>query len=170
MKSENVDEKLNSMLKALGRIKPTPRQQGSPDARVLDAVQEGRELVAVKSFRAAEFSYEPGDVIQEVEGWPKGRLGLTATHGYILPGDEYVSGKKYAEYKNMVDNTLLPLFSRRDQIRTEMTKAVGEHAEFLVKVRDAEIKIEQLAGQVELQELEIDEIMAGPKIDMLLVE
>lgn len=162
-----VEDQLDALQVKISKLRPIPRQVLDPAARVLDCLDRGEDLVAVKYFQGAGQEYQPGQTV-DTSGWGRARLGQMGAVGYILPASEYQQAIEYNAARDLVENKLTPVKTSLSMARQNAQKAGERVAAAAAELATAQQQARDAAGQVEYWQNELDQALKGEDVRQVL--
>lgn len=165
----NAEDKLYQLQVKVNGLRPIRRQNASDSvARVLDALDHDKGIVARKYFQGAQgVEYQPGQLFDPA-GWGKGRIGQLAEHGYLIPEEEYLQSMAYNEAADLLNNKLTPILSTLQQARRRASQCVEQVSMKKAELLQAEHDARTAASQVEYWLKELGQAMKGEDVTAVL--
>lgn len=164
----NLEERWQFLGAKERRVDPGFIGAGDNAARVLDAVEHKRGVVAVKTFTFDKVEYRPGDPFpaQDVAPAKLARLGELRM---LRCENEFTQAKAHREIEDFISH-LSPQMQAVTQARRVVPQAEAMVVAARAALKDAESRLRDAVVIRDQREQELADALAGPNVDELLAK
>jgi hypothetical protein len=165
--TKSVDELLAQYQAKFVKGKPIPSEVVDPQARVLDALQAGEQVVCMDSFKSDGVLYSAGDLYPAALD-NVSQVARLAKYGHVLPAKEVAIDSLHFQLGKFFKNNIEPVQMQLNQARGESVRKAAKVAELEAALKHAESELRDARAIEKDIEKKLREVLEGPDVTQLL--